>query len=277
MTAAISPTPAVSGASLYTGTIRHRRFGSIEHEFIVPLFLLSVDVDALPDVLDRLPLWSARHVAPIRFRRRDYLDGTDRPLGPALRDLVEARTGHRPDGPIQLLTQPRTLGWLFNPVSIYFCYDLTGVRVRSLVLEVTNTPWSERCWYVVDIDPAHPSGPWEFAKTLHVSPFLAMDLTYRLRCTNSGDRITVRLEDHAVGTKVFDADLSLRRVALDRVSAVLVPLRHPFQTWRVSAAIYAHAARLWRKGVPIVKHPRPASGPVLDAVAFPNQRVRCDA
>jgi DUF1365 family protein len=205
-------------------------------------------------VLDGLPLWSARRVAPFRFRRRDYLDGTDRPLGAAVRDLVEARTGDRPAGPVRLLTQPRTLGWLFNLISIYFCYDPSGVSVVAIVLEVTNTPWNERGSYVIAVDPAHPDGPWEFAKTMHVSPFLTMDLTYRLRCATSADRIALRLEDRAAGTKVFDADLSLHRIGLDRWSALLVPWRHPLQTWRVSGAIYAHAARLWRKGAPIVEH-----------------------
>jgi DUF1365 family protein len=270
-------TSSHSGAALYTGTIRHRHFGAVAHEFTIPLFLLSVDVDTLPDVLDRLPLWSARRVAPIQFRRRDYLDSTDRPLGAAVRDLVEARTGHRPDGPVQLLTQPRTLGWLFNPISIYFCYDPTGGSVVALVLEVTNTPWHERSWYVIEVDPAHPNGPWEFAKTMHVSPFLTMDLTYRLRCTTSTDRITLRLEDTAAGTKVFDADLSLHRIALDRRSALLVPLRHPLQTWRVSGAIYAHAARLLRKGAPIVKHVHRPADPTRSPKLAANQRIDSNA
>jgi DUF1365 family protein len=245
--------------ALYIGSLRHRRFGPVAHAFSTKLFLVCLDVDEVTDALDPLPFWSARNPAPIRFRRRDYLDGSERPLGDAVRDLVESRTGRRPLGSIRLLTQLRIAGWVFNPLSVYFCVSADGARVETLVLEVTNTPWKQRCWYVVPVDPADPEGPWDFAKTMHVSPFLDMDLTYRLRCTTSTDRLTLRLEDRRGNEKVFDADLSLRRVDLDRRNALTVPIRHPFLTWRVTAAIHTHALRLWRKGVPVQPHPTSSS------------------
>ena len=166
------------------------------------------------------------------------------------------RTGVRPTGPIGLLTQLRRSGWLFNPMSAYFCHAADGRRVETIVLEVTNTPWKERCWYVVAVDPAHPAGPWDFPKEMHVSPFLDMDLTYRLRTTGpDGDRLTLRLEDRRGDELVFAADLALRRVALDRRRALLSAVRRPLATWQVSAAIYAHAARLWARRVPVHRHP----------------------
>ena len=167
--------------ALFEGTMRHRRFEPVSHAFGAELFFAFLDVDALPASLDRFPLWSARRAALLRFRRADYLDGTDRPLGDAVRDLVEARTGRRPTGPVRLLTQVRTAGWVFNPLSIYFCFSPDGDTVEAIVLEVTNTPWKERCWYVVEVTADRPNGPWEFPKAMHVSPFLDMDLTYRLR------------------------------------------------------------------------------------------------
>ena len=99
--------------ALFEGTLRHRRLDQASHSFGLGLFYVLLDVDALPASLDRFPMWSARRPAPLRFRRADYLDGTDRPLGDAVRDLVEGRTGRRPSGPIRLLTQVRTLGCLW--------------------------------------------------------------------------------------------------------------------------------------------------------------------
>lgn len=249
--------------ALFEGTMRHRRLGPVPHAFGARLFFVFVDVDALPSSLDRFPGWSARRRALWRFRRQDYLDGTDRPLGDAVRDLVAARTGRRSRGPVRLLTQVRTLGWVFNPLSIYFCFTPDGTAVETIVLEVTNTPWRERCWYVIEVTADRPSGPWDFPKAMHVSPFLDMDLTYRLRCAGPADTLEVHLEDRKAATTVFEADLVLRRIEMDRRRALTVPLRHPLLTWRVTAAIHLHALRLWRKGVPVTPHvARPVgSGP----------------
>jgi DUF1365 family protein len=250
-----APIRARIGIGLYEGTLRHRRFGPTARSFDRQVSYAYLDLASIPADLDRLPLWSARRPAPVRFRRRDYFDGSDRPLDDAVRSLVADRTGVRPNGPIGLLTQLRRSGWLFNPMSVYFCHDAEGRQVETIVLEVTNTPWKERCWYVIVVDPDRPAGPWDFPKQLHVSPFLAMDLTYRLRAAGPDDRLTLRLEDRRGDDLVFAADLALRWVALDRRRAVLSALRRPLSTWQVSAAIYTHAARLWARRVPLHRHP----------------------
>ena len=137
-------------------------------------------------------------------------------------------------------------------------------RVETIVLEVTNTPWHERCWYVIDVLPEQPNGPWEFSKAMHVSPFLPMDLTYRLRSTAPRERLTLRLEDRRGDDLVFAADLALRRVELDSRRALGSALRHPLATWQVSAGIYRHAARLWTRRVPIHRHPTRRADPVCE-------------
>ena len=117
--------------ALYEGTVAHFRFGADAREFTPRLFLAYLDVDALPASLDAVPLWSARRAAPIRFRRGDFFDGTERPLGESVRDLVEERLGHRPTGPIFLLAHLRTLGWLFNPLAVYYCWAPDGAALDA--------------------------------------------------------------------------------------------------------------------------------------------------
>ena len=78
------------------------------------------------------------------FRRKDYLGDPGVPLDRAVRELVEQRTGRRPDGPIRLLTHLRYFGHCFNPVSFYYCFDAEGPAVRAIVAEINNTPWNER-------------------------------------------------------------------------------------------------------------------------------------
>jgi DUF1365 family protein len=242
--------------ALYEGQLNHQRLEGVEHGFSMALFLVLLDVDRIDASFDRLPGWSSRRPAPIRFRRRDHLDGSDRPLGDAVRDLVADRTGRRPGGPIGLLTQPRTAGWLFNPLSVYYCWTGDGGAVETIVLEVTSTPWHERTWYVIPVD-GRPEGPWSFDKTMHVSPFLDMDLTYRLRAGTPGEHLDLQLDVVRDGRTVFAAGLTLRRRALDRRNAILVPLRHPLLTMRVSGGIYAQALRLVRKGVAVHRRPGP--------------------
>ena len=135
-----------------------------------------LDLAEIDAVTGLHPLWSSRRPAPVWFRRADFLGDPTVPLDEAVRDLVEERSGRRPTGRVGLLANLRTWGWLFNPISLYFCAGGDGAAVETLVAEVENTPWHERCSYVVGAPGRH-----RFAKTMHVSPFLPMDVDYVLR------------------------------------------------------------------------------------------------
>jgi DUF1365 family protein len=238
--------------AIYEGTVRHRRVAP-PHEFAPKLFLAYLDVDALPGSLDALPLWSARHPAPVRFRPGDFLDGTGRPLGVAVRDLVQARLGRRPTGPVHLLAQLRTFGWLFNPLAVYYCWTPDGRTLDAIVLEVTNTPWGERHWYVLDAQSNMTTTTT--TKAMHVSPFLPMDAEYRITWTVPDDELKLRIAIERGHTRLFDAELELQRRTMSRRHAVAVLARYPLLTLRVSAGIYANAARLIARGVSFHRHP----------------------
>ena len=274
----------MTGSALYEGSTRHRRFVPAVHEFRFRLFLVLLDHDELradptlirPKGALGRSLWPA-----LRFERTDYLDGdAETDLGDAVRELVADRTGIAPVGRILTLTQVRTNGYVFNPITVHYCMapeptDDGEPRIDVAVLEVTNTPWNERTWYVVDARVGARSIPErgvstagtdergrirsEFPKTLHVSPFMAMDMTYRFTATPPTERLWLRLENlevHGTGiNKVFDADLSLVRsdLATDNIRSEV--RRHPFQTFRVWLAIHGHALRLMVKRVPFVPHP----------------------
>ena len=139
-------------SAVYTGRLRHRRFGPVPHAFSYGITLLWLDLAELDDVFRGRWLWSVRRPALARFRREDYLGGDGQPLDVAVRDRVARETGRRPKGPIRLLTQIRMLGFCFNPVSFYYCYDEHDTRVEAIVAEITNTPWNERHAYVLRTD-----------------------------------------------------------------------------------------------------------------------------
>jgi uncharacterized protein len=239
--------------AIYEGTVRHHRFTPPLREFTPRLFLAYLDLDALPGSLDRLPLWSARRPAPVRFRARDFLDGTDQTLGTAVRDLVHARLGRRPTGPVHLLAQLRTCGWLFNPLAVYYCWTPDGQALDAIVLEVTNTPWGERHWYVVDAQTNMTTTTT--GKAMHVSPFLPLDVDYRITWTAPDAELNLHIEVERGHAPVFDAELALHRTTINRGRAVAVLARYPMLPLRVSAGIYANAARLLAAGAPVYRHP----------------------
>jgi uncharacterized protein len=222
-------------------------------EFAPRLFLAYLDVDALPASLDRLPGWSARHAALVRFRREDFFDGSASPLGDAVRELVQARLGRRPTGPVFLLAHLRTFGWSFNPLAVYYCWQPDGRGLDAVVLEVTNTPWGERHWYVFD---ARNGVTTQTApKEMHVSPFLPMDVDYRVSWTAPGERADLDVVVQRGGTTVFAAGLRLRRTVLDRRTAITILLRYPVLTLRVSMTIYRRALGLFVRRLPLYRHP----------------------
>jgi hypothetical protein len=259
----------VTASAVYEGTVRHRRFEPVEHEFSYRFFLMYLDLGELPGVLDPYPLWSARRPAPARFRREDFMGDPARPLDECARDAVEAETGSRPDGPVRLLAGLRYLGHSFNPVSFYYCFDSAGERVEAVVADVENIPWGERHAYV--LARGEREGPVlsdELDKALHVSPLMGMDQTYGFRASEPGERLAVHIESRpdagrtgrsagdGRGGKSFDATLNLRRRELSRPLLAGLLARYPALSLQVVAKIYAQSLRLKLKGARYFPHPQ---------------------
>lgn len=257
-------------SAIYEGTIVHHRRTPVDHRFSYRIALPFVDLDELDGLCNLHPLWSLERPNAISFRRRDYLPDRTGSLTEAVRDLAEERLGRRPTGPVGMLAHPRTWGWLFNPIALYYCFDPEGSRVEALVAEVTNTPWHERHVYVVGEPGRH-----RFAKELHVSPFFDMDMDYELTYSDPGDRLSVSMQTTRGPETLFAAGLHLRRHEADRHSLGRLLWKHPLATMQVSAGIYREAVALWCAGAPFVPHPRrgqrtPTSRPCVASTATPS-------
>ena len=261
----------MTASAVYEGWVRHRRFEPIEHRFRYRLFLMYLDLDELPSVLDPYPGWSARRRALACFRREDFIGDPARPPAECARDAVEAKTGCRPAGPVRLLAGLRYLGHSFNPVSFYYCFDSAGARVEAVVADVRNIPWGE--WHAYVLARGRREGPVlseEIDKALHVSPLLGMDQAYAFRADEPGARLTVHIESRARASgerggsgageerpvpKSFDATLSLRRRELSRPLMARLLVRYPALSLQVVARIYAQSLRLKLKGARYFPHP----------------------
>lgn len=220
--------------------------------------MVYLDLAELDRVFEGCRLWSTRKPALAWFRRADYLGDANMPLDQAVRDLVESRTGSRPDGPIRMLTNLRYFAYCFNPVTFYYCLDSAGSKLETLVAEINNTPWDERFSYVLSKDQLTRQGKinrYEFDKIFHVSPFLPMDMNYDWRFSEPDTRLFVHMNVLKQGTKLFDATLNLRRLEISPWRLNKTLLLYPFMTLKAIAGIYYEAALLKLKNIPFYDHP----------------------
>jgi DUF1365 family protein len=245
-------------ACLYAGRIVHRRTTPVRHEFRYRVALLGFELGREQELERLAPWFGVDRRAPVSWRRADHFGDPALPLDTAVRDLVAERTGERPRGAIRLLTGPRVLGYGFNPISLFFCHDASGV-VEAMVAEVTSTPWAERHCYVLAVPKArrgHAVQRFVTPKQLHVSPFLGMQQDYRWRVCLEDGRMTVGITATTGREKPFAAALSLERRPLRRASLARFLVEPPLGGAGTLAAIHLEALRLWWKGAPV--HPHPA-------------------
>jgi DUF1365 family protein len=239
--------------ALYDAEVRHVRRQRMDRSFRHGVHMWLVDLDALPAL--------SRWLRPFaRFEARDHLGDPRRTIRANLDTWLAGHDVDLDGGRVLMLANARSLGHVFNPITVYWCHRPDG-GLECVVAEVHNT-YGERHCYLLRTDEA---GRARTAKDFYVSPFLTVDGEYEMALPVPGERLTISVTLRQEGKPALAA--SVRGVHRPATPAVLarVLLHHPLMTRRVSALIRRHGIALWLRRLPVV--PRP--------VHIPQEAVQC--
>jgi DUF1365 family protein len=244
----------VSRSAIYRGALSHSRAGSVRNHFRYRCYFAALDLDELPELSRELRLFGYNRAAPFSIRDDDYIGGgqlRESLLATLAKEDVSAEVDR-----IELVTQLRVFGYVFNPVSFFLCYDREGL-LSCAVAEVNNT-YGQTHRYVLDgrneVDTACGRA-FETDKALYVSPFIdTNEVKYRWHfplasAPRSTPKREVAMAVSRRGQRFFAAKLSGERVELSDKSLLTTFARYPFMTARIIGLIHWQALRLQALGL----------------------------
>jgi DUF1365 family protein len=241
---------------LYEGQVMHCRLRPVRHRFVYDVFSLLLDLDELGKLHRRLRLFSYNRFNLFSFDDRDHGARDGSPLRPWVEGQLAASGIDLAGGRIFIHCLPRLLGHVFNPLSLYWCYDRNGA-LRAIAYEVKNTFGGQHT-YVLPVPAAQAAGApvhQRARKNFYVSPFIAMEAEYRFNLREPGEKLSILIrESDAGGDLLLATQTGLRRILADR-TLVRAFLRFPLVTLKVIGAIHWQALKLWLKGVRLYGRP----------------------
>ena len=242
-------------SAIYAGEVFHQRFRPRVHKLRYSVFQCLFDLDEIDAMAGRFRLFSRNRFNLFSFHDRDFGDRSGQPLRPQIEALMR-QAGQEPDGgAICLLTMPRMLGHVFNPLSVWFCHRRDG-SLATLIYEVTNT-FKERHSYVIPVD-AGQAGAAEIRqacdKCFYVSPFMDLDMRYDFTVVAPMEKTRVVVAGSNGDGPLIVAAFSGRRQELSDGALLKAFLRHPLLTFKVVAGIHVEALWLFLKRVGIRRH-----------------------
>ena len=265
---------------IYECSVMHARFIPKPHRFVYRIFMLAIDLDELPALDRRLHLFSVNAANLYAFREGDYLptsellhNPTSAPSHqPAPADALKARVlaflvtrgvDLGPTGRIELITLPRVFGYLFNPVSFYYCYDSTGICVAA-ISEVTNTFREMKPYFLgpdtrrvpiasslaSDTRDSSVSFHLRIPKNFYVSPFSDVDVAFDFNLRVPAAKLSVEIGDYVGTDRTLISTLTGPSRPLTDSRLAWFTLKYPLITLRIISLIHWHAFLLYLKKIP---------------------------
>lgn len=249
--------PDLRDACVYAGEVMHQRLFSASYRFRYRVFSLLLDIDTIDRAAASSRLFSRNRFNLLSFYDRDHLphDSSD------LRDWAEgvlSRGGIREASlRIRLLCFPRVLGWVFNPLSLWYCETRDGDPV-AIIAEVRNTFGERHCYL---LKPREDATGWPLrqyhAKDFHVSPFIQMDAGYDFRLSRPNEALRIVIREYQDKRLMLVATQTGQRHPFKTSVLLAQTLRVPFQTLKVLVAIHWQALKIWLKGAQFHRKPKP--------------------
>jgi DUF1365 family protein len=245
-------------SALYAGRVVHARLRPKRHKLSYRVFSLLLDLEELETLGKRLRFFGHNRAAIFSFFDKDHGNG-----GPDLRGWIAAQLGAAGAAlaapRIEILCYPRILGYVFNPLTVYFCSD--GDKLRAILYEVHNT-FGEKRTYVIRVASDSNAVEQSCAKEMYVSPFMPMACTYHFHIEPPGERTLISIAEDDTDGLLLKASFSGARKELTDATLLRLLFAYPLMTLKVTGAIHWEALKLWLKGVRYV-----ARKPAADRVA----------
>ena len=240
------------------GNVHHNRLRPARNSFNYGVYFLRLPLRSLQQSPLKTGLLSHNRFNLLSFYDKDHGDGVSTPLQ-WIENLLKSEGIHDTDGEIWLQTFPRVLGYVFNPVSFFFCHRKNGA-LRAVLCEVSNTFGERHCYLLEQNTPISNSDELVARKVFHVSPFCQVEGSYRFQFKRTqqpdgSERTLARIDHHdATGPLLLTNISGVAHELNDRFIAQAL-LSYPFMTFSVIARIHWQALKLFFKRVPFFSKP----------------------
>ena len=236
---------------IYNGNVIHKRFKPKVHYFKYKVFSLLIDLSEL-EILDRkVNFFSYNKFNLISFYEKDHGDRDGSSLKLWVKKNLEKNNIQVNNIKIKILCYPRIFGFVFNPLSVFYVYNLED-QLISILYEVKNT-FGEQHTYIFKVLKDTNLIQNNCSKKFHVSPFIEMNCNYFFRILNPGENLSVKIDQYDQEGKILFASQDGKRFDLTSENLMNSYLKHPLMTFKIISAIHFEAFKLWIKGIKFVK------------------------
>ena len=238
-------------SSIYNGTVIHKRFKPKIHYFKYKVFSLLIDLSELENLSKKIKFFSYNKFNLVSFYEKDHGNRDGSSLVSWVKKNLENNNINSENVKIKLLCYPRILGYVFNPLSVFYIYNIDE-KLICILYEVKNT-FGEQHTYIFKVDNDQNLYQHNCSKKFHVSPFIEMNCKYFFRLLKPGEKISVIIDQYQTDEKILYASQDGQRVDFNTKELIKSYLKHPLMTFKIILAIHFEAFKLWIKGIKFIK------------------------